>query len=101
MNSDAANARKEKAGHGERRYLRLGREDNVPLPGDESWLDDMKDDRSNEMSETDGIILAADALDDWDEGRTILDLNEGGTSDSIATVTPDTELYAPISRPEE
>lgn len=43
MNSDASDAKKEKAGKGETRYLRLGREDSVQLHGDESWLDEIED----------------------------------------------------------
>ncbi|KAF1918919.1 hypothetical protein BDU57DRAFT_443057 [Ampelomyces quisqualis] len=101
MNSDVADARKEKTGRGERRYLRLGREYSTPLPGDESWLDDIEDDQSTQMSDLEGISLAADALDEWDEGQTILDLNEGSTLDSISTITPDTESYAPLSGTEE
>lgn len=92
MNSDAAKAKKEKAGRGERRYLRFGREDSIALPGDESWLDDM-DDGSSATSEADGEGIAVSTLSDWDEGRTILDLDEGSTLDSFSTITSDTEVH--------
>jgi hypothetical protein len=92
MNSDATTARKEKAGRGERRYLRLGREDCVPMSGDESWLDEMDDATSIELDEAEGRRLVGKALDDWDEGCTILDLDEGSTMLSTSTITPDTEL---------
>jgi hypothetical protein len=101
MNSDAANARKEKTGRGERRYLRLGREDSVPLPGDESWLDEMEDESNTEQSEAEGAKLGVKASDKWDEGCTILDLDEGSTVGSTSTVTPDTELFAPTMRMNE
>ena len=48
MNSDAADAKKNKSGRGERRYLRIGREESVNLPGDESWLDDLEDEEDNQ-----------------------------------------------------
>lgn len=101
MNSDAAKAKKEKAGRGERRYLRFGREDSVALPGEESWLDDLEDDVSTVTSEVDGEGIAVSTLSDWDEGRTILDLEEGSsTLDSLSTITPDTELQAPSFNPD-
>jgi hypothetical protein len=93
MNSDAAKRKKDRAGRGERRYLRLGREDSVPLPGDESWLDEMEDTGSPEASEADITISADHASQEWDEGRTILDLEEGSTMETMSTITPDTELY--------
>tara|TARA_R110002003_G_scaffold534_6_gene20229 strand:+ start:9182 stop:9931 length:750 start_codon:yes stop_codon:yes gene_type:complete len=93
MNSDAADAKNEKAGHGERRYLRIGRESSVQLPGDESWLDELEDEDSVELDEAEGRRLVGNVLDDeWDEGCTILDLDEGSTMQSTATVTPDTEI---------
>jgi hypothetical protein len=95
MNSDAADAKNEKAGHGERRYLRLGRESSVQLPGDESWLDEIEDEDSVELDEAEGRRLVGNVLDDeWDEGCTILDLDEDSTMQSTATVTPDTEVNA-------
>ena len=42
MNSDASDARKERGGRGERRFLRLGREGSVQLPGEESWLEELE-----------------------------------------------------------
>lgn len=42
MNSDASAARRERAGRGERRFLRLGRQGSVQLAGEESWLDELE-----------------------------------------------------------
>ncbi|KAH7071485.1 hypothetical protein BKA63DRAFT_578748 [Paraphoma chrysanthemicola] len=91
MNSDAADAKKEKAGRGERRYLRLGREDSVQLPGDESWLDEIEDDDNIELDEAEGRRLVGNVLDEWDEGCTVLDLDES-TILSTKPITPDTEF---------
>jgi hypothetical protein len=89
MNSDAADAKKEKGGRGERRYLRLGREDSVQVPGDESWLDDLEDnDAAVELDEAEGRRLVGDLLEEWDEGCTMLDLDEGNTLDSTSTIKP-------------
>jgi hypothetical protein len=93
MNSDAAKRKKDKAGRGERRYLRLGREDSVPLPGDESWLDEMDNTGSPEASDPEGTVSPGHASYEWNEGHTVLDLNEGSMMESMSTVTPDTELY--------
>ncbi|KAF2023651.1 hypothetical protein EK21DRAFT_105170 [Setomelanomma holmii] len=97
MNSDAANAKKEKAGRGERRYLRLGREDSVQLPGDESWFDEIEDEDSVELDEAEGRRLVGNVLDEWEEGCTILDLDEGSTMQPTATITPDTEINSSIA----
>ncbi|KAH7396229.1 hypothetical protein BKA66DRAFT_522542 [Pyrenochaeta sp. MPI-SDFR-AT-0127] len=87
MNSDAADAKKERSGRGERRYLRLGREDSVRLPGDESWLDELTEDDTVELDEEEGRRLVGNVLEGWeDEGCTVLDLDEGNTLDSNATV---------------
>ncbi|KAH3905480.1 hypothetical protein HBH56_218310 [Parastagonospora nodorum] len=94
MNSDAANAKKEKAGRGERRYLRLGREDSVALPDDESWLDEMDDATSIELDEAEGRRQVENALDEWDEGCASIDLDEGSSLLSTSTVTPDTEIFS-------
>lgn len=95
MNSDAATARKEKAGRGERRYLRLGREDSVALPGDESWLDEMDDATSIELDEAEGRRLVENVLDDeWDKGCASIDLDEGSSLLSTSTITPDTEIFS-------
>jgi hypothetical protein len=75
MNSDAADAKKAKAGRGERRYLRLGREDSVPVPGDESWLDEL-DESVQELDEEEGRRLIGSILYEFDEGCTVLDLEE-------------------------
>jgi hypothetical protein len=95
MNSDATNARKEKTGRGERRYLRLGRDDSVPIPGDESWLDELDTDSNVSLTDEQGRMMVGNVLDEWDEGCTILDLDEGVSMRSNSTVTPDTEDFAP------
>jgi hypothetical protein len=92
MNSDAANARKERAGRGERRYLRLGRDDSVSMPGDESWLDEMEDDDNGESTEEEGQRTVNDMQNEWEEGSTM---------HSTSTVTPDTELFAHSSEQED
>jgi hypothetical protein len=94
MNSDAANARKEKIGRGERRYLRLGREDNISLAGDESWLDETEDDWSTELSEAEGLHIVGKIPSEWDEACRVLEFDGRSTTESTSTVTPDTELCA-------
>ncbi|KAH9882439.1 hypothetical protein J1614_000675 [Plenodomus biglobosus] len=99
MNSDALEAKDTKAGRGERRYLRLGREDSMHIPGDESWLDELDDSSAVELDEAEGRRLVGDLLEeneqDWDEGCTVLDLDatiittQDHTLDSICTVRPD------------
>lgn len=87
MNSDAADAKDAKNGRGERRYLRLGREDSVRLPGDESWLDELTEGDVVELDEEEGRRLVGNVLEGWeDEGCTILDLDEGNTLDSNTTI---------------
>lgn len=87
MNSDAVDAKNSKAGRGERRYLRLGREDSMQVPGDESWLDELDEDNTVELDEVEGRRLVGDLLEDFDEGQTVLDLNDGNmTVDSISTI---------------
>jgi hypothetical protein len=98
MNSDAAKRKKEKIGRGERRYLRFGREDSVPLPGDESWLDEMEDNCSTELSETEGIDVFVKARDEWDEGYTFLSFDQAGTRESTSTVTPDRKPRPPTMK---
>ncbi|KAF2852030.1 hypothetical protein T440DRAFT_447550 [Plenodomus tracheiphilus IPT5] len=95
MNSDALEAKDEKAGRGERRYLRLGREDSMHVPGDESWLDELDDSSAVELDEEEGRRLVGDLLEEheneWDEGCTVLDLEatDDQTIDSISTIRPD------------
>jgi hypothetical protein len=89
MNSDAAKRKKEKIGRGERQYLRLGREDSVPLPGDESWLDEMEDNCDTEASEPEVIDVSDKTRYVWDEGFTVLGIDEGSTIPSTSIVTPD------------
>ncbi|KAF1954224.1 hypothetical protein CC80DRAFT_537061 [Byssothecium circinans] len=95
MNSDA-----EKGGRGERRYLRLGREDSIALPGEESWLDGLdepsttnnsdaedggerggegkvdEEDMDETWDEDKGRRLVGNLLNDWEEDATILDLQD-------------------------
>ncbi|KAL5117390.1 hypothetical protein ACEQ8H_004706 [Pleosporales sp. CAS-2024a] len=93
MNSDAANARKDKAGRGERRYLRLGRESSsVPFAGDESWLDDMDDSTSIELDAAQERHLVGNILDEWDEPCTACSADDARTVHSVSTITPDTDL---------
>lgn len=83
MNSDASDARKDRAGRGERRYLRLGRESSVQLPGDESWLDEL-DEYEAEGVELDdeevrrlvGTVLEGsdEETDCWEGDQTVLGL---------------------------
>ena len=90
MNSDAADAKKAKTGWGERRYLRLGREDSMQVPGDESWLDEPEEDeRCIELHEAEGKRLVGSILEDYDEGCTMLDLGEDTSITSIFTVQPE------------
>ncbi|KAI8933217.1 hypothetical protein NX059_009852 [Plenodomus lindquistii] len=101
MNSDALEAKDTKAGRGERRYLRLGREASMNVPGDESWLDDLDDSSAVELDEAEGRRLVGDLLEEhhqeWDEGCTVLDLEapQDLTLDSITTIRPDhsTTIY--------
>ncbi|KAJ4347744.1 hypothetical protein N0V95_005146 [Ascochyta clinopodiicola] len=69
MNSDASDARKEKAGRGERRYLRLGRESSVQLPEDESWLDELDEYEAEgvELDDDEVRRLVGSVLEDWDD----------------------------------
>ena len=86
MNSDAADAKKAKSGRGERRYLRLGREDSMQIPGDESWLDELEDESCVELDEVEGRRLVGSILEDYDEGYTMLDLSEDTSITSISTI---------------
>jgi hypothetical protein len=102
MNSDAADAKKEKAGRGERRYLRLGREDSVQLPGDESWLDDIEDDdQTIELDEEEGRRLVGDVLDDYDEGCTELDVDESFGNLSLSTIKPNKDTDTTMATEQE
>jgi hypothetical protein len=69
MNSDASDARKDRAGRGERRYLRLGRESSVQLPGEESWLDDLDGYEAEgvELDDEEVRRLVGTVLEDWEE----------------------------------
>jgi len=85
MNSDASDARKDRGGRGERRYLRLGRESGVQIPGDESWLDDLDEYEveGGELDDEEVRRLVGTVLDsgdeqegcwDGDQDLTVLDL---------------------------
>ncbi|KAF1363612.1 hypothetical protein EJ07DRAFT_173499 [Lizonia empirigonia] len=69
MNSDALDARKDKAGRGERRYLRLGRESSVQLPGEESWLDELDSYEAEglELDDEEVCRLVGTVLEDCDD----------------------------------
>ncbi|KAJ4293616.1 hypothetical protein N0V90_008899 [Kalmusia sp. IMI 367209] len=73
MNSDT-----KKGGRAERRYLHLGREDSITLPGEESWLEKL-DAPSEEEDETwdeeKERRLVGDLLNDWEEDAAVLSLN--------------------------
>ncbi|KAF2651272.1 hypothetical protein K491DRAFT_100020 [Lophiostoma macrostomum CBS 122681] len=93
LNSDAKKGGKDKAGRGERRYLRLGREDSIALPGDESFFDELEDEEEEEegedsestFDEVKGRHLVGDLLD-WEEEATMLDLAD--TNAPTLTATP-------------
>lgn len=87
MNSDAEKGGKERAGRGERRYLRLGREDSIALPGEESFLDELDDDET--LDEEKGKRLVGNLLD-WEEEATILELQEENEKRTDA-ITPKTK----------
>ncbi|KAF2871321.1 hypothetical protein BDV95DRAFT_573756 [Massariosphaeria phaeospora] len=72
MNSDAD----EKGGKAERRYLRLGREESIALPGEETWLDELDEEEyDGGLDEEKGRHLVGDILDDWEEEATVLQLD--------------------------
>jgi hypothetical protein len=103
MNSDAADAKKAKAGRGERRYLRLGREDSVPVPGDESWLDEL-DESVQELDEEECRRLIGSILYEFDEGCTVLDLDEEEedmTMTSVSTLQPTSIEVVEMEKEEE
>lgn len=88
MNSDA-----EKGGREERRYLRLGREESIALPGEESWLDGLNGEGDEEDDDTwdeeKGKRLVEDILNDWEEEATMLDSEDG--KDAAPTPTLSTQ----------
>jgi hypothetical protein len=94
LNSDAKKDGQDKAGRGERRYLRLGREDSIALPGDESFLDELENDDEEEgedsestFDEAKGRHLVGDLLEDWEEEATILELTDADNRTLTATPT--------------
>ncbi|KAG9376977.1 hypothetical protein A1F94_012577 [Pyrenophora tritici-repentis] len=87
--SSPLNAKKAKTGRGERRYLRLGREDSMQVPGDESWLDELEDECSVELDEVEGRRLVGSIIEDYDEGCTMLDINEDTSMTSISSAQPE------------
>jgi hypothetical protein len=74
MNSDAEKGGKDKAGRGERRYLRLGREASIRLPGEESFLDELDAEEDITFDEEKGRRLVGDLLD-WEEEATFMALD--------------------------
>lgn len=97
MNSDAEKNGKDKAGRGERRYLRLGREESIPLPGEESFLDELDDAEEgiSGINEEKGRLLVGNLLD-WEEEATVIDFDEdkGKTqqTDTVPVVEAEREL---------
>jgi hypothetical protein len=93
MNSDAADAKKAKGGRGERRYLRVGREDSVQARDDASWLGDMDAESGAEFTEEDGSRrIVSSIFDNWEEECTPHDFDEGNSIDSTSTVKPSITL---------
>ena len=109
MNSNAEKEGKQRAGRGERRYLRLGREDSIALPGEDSLFDELDNVTGTEVSEEDVDMdmdsddgsstkdeeksrrLVGDLLD-WEEECTMLDA--GGAGESEDTVMEDARAGA-------
>ncbi|KAF2021153.1 hypothetical protein BU24DRAFT_469931 [Aaosphaeria arxii CBS 175.79] len=90
MNSDAGKDGAAKSGRGERRYLRLGREDSIAVPGEESWLDDLDDgdeDEGTTLTEEKQRHLVGDLLDDWDEGESMLKQEDESSRPSKPIIT--------------
>ncbi|KAH7135475.1 hypothetical protein B0J11DRAFT_564807 [Dendryphion nanum] len=102
MNSDAEKKGAEKSGKAERMYLRLGRENSIVPPGDESWLDELEDEGST-FNEEKQRQLITNVLDDWEEEATILKLGDtqrSHYSDTIVGASPETEKPRPALRPD-
>jgi len=75
MNSEAVEVKDTKAARGERRYLRIDRENNPRISG-ESWLDELEDSSTVELDEDEGRRLVGNLLEDGihrDESCTIFD----------------------------
>lgn len=105
MNSDAEQNGKDKAGRAERRYLRLGREDSIALPGEESYLDELDDD-TEESKE--GITLneaksrrLVGSLLDWEEEATILDLEDKKVDEATGAGAQDSTAASDPKQPDE
>ncbi len=104
MNSDA-----EKGGRGEHRYLRLGREDSIALPGDESWFDELdvdEEDDNEAWDEEKGRRLVGDVLNDWEEEAAMLEIEDHATptgkedkKHDVRLEEPKGPLITPDSRP--
>lgn len=92
MNSDA-----EKGGKGERRYLRLGREDSIALPGEESWLDEL--DGGDAWGEEKSMHLVGDLLNDCEEEGPQLGLETDTTAAPPTTASAAPE--PPIAEPKD
>jgi hypothetical protein len=113
MNSDAEKGGKDKAGRAERRYLRIGREDSIALPGEESYLDELDNGSGGSsdegaLDEDKGRRLVGN-LFDWEEEATMLDLEEDNDAHDIgagaqepvltATAVPNTDICQGIDQP--
>jgi hypothetical protein len=94
MNSDAADAKKSKSGRGERRYLRVGREDSVQPRDNESWLGDMDTESGAEFTEGDdgSRRIASSLFENWEEECIPHDFDEGNSIESTSTVKPSVTL---------
>jgi hypothetical protein len=96
MNSEAAAAEKERSGRGERRYLSLGREDSMQVPGDESWLDELEDESTMNVDEDDGKSLVGSILAEWEEACTVLGFDGDTTTTSVSTIKPKRHASVPM-----
>lgn len=99
MNSEASDARKDKAGRGERRYLRLGRESSVQLPSEESWLDELDSYTTSglELDSNEVRRFVGTVFEDWTEEQdphntTTLDLSR--TPQAVHAPPPHTDAGA-------
>ncbi|KAF2727704.1 hypothetical protein EJ04DRAFT_505307 [Polyplosphaeria fusca] len=92
-NSDARKGGEQKDGKGERRYLKLGREDSIALPGEESWLDELEPSEVEELDEDKGRMLVGTVLDDWEEEATVLDIQD---EHNTAIVKPSAPIVPPV-----
>lgn len=95
MNSDT-----KKGGRAEQRYIQLGREQSVTLPGDESWIRDLdapSEEEDETWSEEKERRLVGDLLNDWEEDAAALGLDSPPTlvmSTRSPTTSPTQDLLS-------